>query len=175
MSSKNINGSVESRERWLTRNLWESTVVRNEVNHFLLHILAVVLHALRTLGHTSSCDHVLTHLGGISFIVEGEAPVGGEGVLRGLCGNDNLSLGCKEWSSSSGDTSNFDKVATRRRLCLRGEEEVSQVERVDGIGRVEDIACESNDRMRICMRTLRGCTRYGFHFVVRSLQLDKLW
>lgn len=87
MSSQNINRGVQRRKAGLTRHLRKTPVITDKVDHFLLEIFAKVLHAVRTLGESGGDDHVGADLGGVSFVVVGEAPVGGEGVFGGLGGD----------------------------------------------------------------------------------------
>ena len=90
MSGQNVNGGVESRETGLSSNLGEPAVVRDKVRHFFLQVLAKVLHPVGSLGEAGGSDHVRANLGGILVVLEGQAPVLGEGVLLGLIRNDQL-------------------------------------------------------------------------------------
>ena len=75
MSGKDIDGSIKGAKGWLSGNLRETTVVRDKVNHFLLHVLSVILHAVGTLSKSCGKVHVLTNLGSILVIFVGESPV----------------------------------------------------------------------------------------------------
>ena len=84
VSGQNVDGGVQSRERRLSGNLGESTVVRDEVNHFLLHVLSVFFHAVGSLSKRRGHVHVLTDLGGVFLVLEGDSPVLWEVVLGDL-------------------------------------------------------------------------------------------
>merc|ERR1719231_1199855 len=84
VSGQNVDGSVQSRERRLSGNLGESTVVGDEVNHFLLHVLSVFFHAVGSLSKRRGHVHVLTDLSGVYLVLERDSPVFGEGVRGDL-------------------------------------------------------------------------------------------
>ena len=111
---QNINGSVQSAKGWLSGNLGETTVVRDKVDHFLLHVLSEIFHSVGSLTQTSGKEHVFSNLGGIFVVFELEAPVGWEFVRGDLRGdfNGSRSHGGEAENDSGGSGScGFEKVA----------------------------------------------------------------
>ena len=93
MPGQHVNRCVQRREAGLTGHLRESPVITHEIDHFLLEILAEILHAVGALGEASGGDHVIAHARGVVIVVVSEAPIGGEDVLFGLFGDGDLSRG----------------------------------------------------------------------------------
>jgi hypothetical protein len=93
MPGQHVNGRVQCREAGLTGHLRESPVITHEVDHFLLEILAKVLHAVGALGEAGGSDHVIAHARGVVLVIVGKAPVGREDVLFGLFGDGDLGRG----------------------------------------------------------------------------------
>lgn len=116
VSSQNVNGRVEGGEGGLSSNLGKTTVIRNKVNHFLLHILAKLFHLFGSLGQTSCNHHVTSDAGSIVLIVVRQTPIRGEGVVFRLLRYDNLGQRYL-WEQSTGSgngTGRLEKVTTSR-------------------------------------------------------------
>lgn len=75
MSGQDINGSVQRGEGWLSGNFGKTTVVRNKVDHLLLHVLAEFFHPVRTLSESRGQVHVLAYLLGILIVLVNKSPV----------------------------------------------------------------------------------------------------
>jgi len=117
MSSKNIDRSVKSRERRLSSNLGETTVIGDKVDHFLLHILSIVFHLGSSLSESGSDNHVISDLLGVLIVVESETPVFGEGEFSYWDGNldlggGNEGKGHSGCSSKSSGSYNLEEVTT---------------------------------------------------------------
>jgi hypothetical protein len=123
MSRQDIDTGVEGAEAGLARHRRETTVIRNKVHHFLLHILAKFFHLVGSFGHTRGHYHVRTDFGGIFVVFEGEAPVGRERVFGGLCRNRNLGrrdLGCHGGDQRS-TRGNFQEIGATRCTILESD------------------------------------------------------
>jgi hypothetical protein len=87
VTSQNINGRVQSTEGWFPSNLGETTVIRDKVYHFLLHILTKIFHTIGTFGKGGCQDHMSTNLFGIFIIFEGKTPILWKVIGSHLFGN----------------------------------------------------------------------------------------
>lgn len=87
MPRQHINTRIQRTEAGLSSNLRKTSVVRNEIDHFLLETFTKVLHAVGALGEARGDDHVGADFGGVVFVVVGEAEIGGVGVFGGLGGD----------------------------------------------------------------------------------------
>ena len=114
MSSQNINRGIQGTKARLSSNLGESSVITNKVDHFLLQILSKVFHTVGSLGKAGGSDHVFADTGGVSFVAVGEAPLGGEGVLFGLFGDDDFGGGDggEEDGGGGGGSGRLEEVTT---------------------------------------------------------------
>ena len=93
MSRQHVDTRVQGAETWFARHGGETTIVRDKVDHFLLHVLSKVFHLFGPLGHAGGGDHMRTDLGGIFIVLEGQSPIGGECIFGRLCGDGDFGTG----------------------------------------------------------------------------------
>ena len=113
MPGQDIDGGVKSAETRLSSDLGETAVVRDEVDHLLLHVLSEVFHTIGTLSKSCGEEHVVTDLGGILVVFEFESPVIGERIRRDLIGHVNSGGG------DAGKASGSDNSSRRCSCCLQ--------------------------------------------------------
>ena len=104
MSRQDIDGRVQGGKTGLAGNFGKASVVGDKVDHFLLHVLAKVLHAIGTLSQGSGEVHVIKDLGSVFIVLEGESPIGGKVIGGDLVWDFD---GCRSdrWSGSQDNAS----------------------------------------------------------------------
>ena len=90
VSSQNVDRRVKCRKGRLSGNIGKAPIIRHKVNHFLFHVLSVILHPVSALTETGGSDHMIPNLCSILFIVERQSPIRGEFVRSELLRHDNF-------------------------------------------------------------------------------------